>query len=480
LSSVAPGTERLLLVDDEPGIRTTVSRALKQAGYLCDLAASGLDAKRRVEEEAYDLVISDIRMQGVSGIDLLRHIRGVSPDTPVILISAYATLDDAIQAIQLGGARDLVQKAPGFEDLLQKRVGDILETRRLKARLATLEAAQGPADRERRLIGRSPALREVLSLVDRIAPTQSTVLIRGESGTGKERVAREIHLASGRRDAAFVSINCGALPDELLESELFGHVKGSFTGAVSTKKGLFEVAHGGTLLLDEIGETSPAMQVKLLRVLQERTLRRVGGTEEIAVDVRVIAATNQDLALMVQERRFREDLFYRINVIPIVVPPLRDRPSDIPLLADHFLSRFRESMGKHIVRISDAAMTLLERYPWPGNVRELENVIERAVALELTGEVSPESMSREVRGTAAATPTDQAVELPAEGFDLEAHLELRRETFMRRALERASGVQSRAAAQVGMTFRSFRYFARKYGLTSGREATAETGEAGEE
>ena len=460
---------RLLFVDDEQGLRKTVSHLLGREGYQFDLAASGEEAKRKVEEEVYDLVITDIRMPDCSGLEVLRHVREVSPETTVMLVSAYASLEYAIEALKLG-ARDLVIKNPGFIEELKIRVRNLLKGRNLEAENVRLRRALRSRYQVEGIIGGSPAMQEVHSMVERIAPTNSTVLVTGESGTGKELIAKAIHYNSLRRDGSFISINCGALPETLLESELFGHVKGAFTGAINPKKGLFEVAHGGTILLDEIGETSMAMQVKLLRVLQERKLRRVGGTEEIEIDVRVIAATNQDLETMVRDRRFREDLFYRINVIPIRVPSLRERTSDIPMLAEHFLTRFRESMGKPIARISDEAMELLEHYSWPGNVRELENVIERAVALEISEVISADSLNREVRSSPAAAPLSQLDPIPSSGFDLESHLEGRRASYMQVALDSAGGVQARAARLLGMSFRSFRYFARKYGLTTSREA----------
>jgi two-component system response regulator PilR (NtrC family) len=291
-------------------------------------------------------------------------------------------------------------------------------------------------------------------------------MVSGESGTGKELVAKAVHFQSGRRECPFVSINCGALPDELLESELFGHMKGSFTGATANKKGLFEVANGGTIFLDEIGETSSAMQIKLLRVLQERTIRRVGGTEEINVDVRVITATNQDLEAMVREKKFREDLYYRINVIAIQMPALREKPEDLPALAEHFLDKYRRLVGKPIEGgISQAAMECLESYDWPGNVRQLENVIERAVALETAEQIQPESLPAEVRrGSRGGGQID--ISLPDGGIDLEQHLEKLRKRYMLEAMNRSASVQTRAAELLGMTFRSFRYFAKKYDLTN--------------
>jgi two-component system response regulator PilR (NtrC family) len=305
----------------------------------------------------------------------------------------------------------------------------------------------------------------IFQLIQRVAGTGSTIMISGESGTGKELIARAAHYSSPRAERSFVSINCGALPDELLESELFGHMKGSFTGATNHKKGLFEAANGGTIFLDEIGETSPAMQIKLLRVLQERKIRRVGGTEEIDVDVRVITATNQDLEKMVREKAFREDLYYRINVIAIRMPALREKREDIPALAEHFLEKYRAVVGKAVPGgISQAAMECLESYDWPGNVRQLENVIERAVALETTSEIRPESLPTEVRERRLEVDVP-LVSLPAAGLDLETHLEDLRRRYMQAALERCANVQTRAAELLGMTFRSFRYFAKKYDLS---------------
>jgi two-component system response regulator PilR (NtrC family) len=305
----------------------------------------------------------------------------------------------------------------------------------------------------------------VFELIESVAKTTSTVLVTGESGTGKELVARALHFHSLRRDQPFVALNCGALPETLLESELFGHMRGAFTGAEFTKKGLVEVAEGGTIFLDEIGEMTPMMQVKLLRVLQERRFRRVGGTEEIAADIRVVAATNQDLPKLAAEGRFREDLYYRINVIPIQLPSLRERREDIPLIAQHFLEKYREQMGKPLAAISGEAMALLERYHWPGNIRELENVIERAVALERTPTVLPESLPPQVRGTQSpGGGGGDVAPLPDAGFDLEQHVQSVERRYLAQALERAGGVQVRAAELLGMSFRSFRYYAKKYNL----------------
>jgi two-component system response regulator PilR (NtrC family) len=305
-------------------------------------------------------------------------------------------------------------------------------------------------------------MQDVFDLVETVAPTNSTILVTGESGTGKELVARAVHTNSLRRDQAFVALNCGALPETLLESELFGHVRGAFTGAATTKKGLLEAAERGTVFLDEISEMSTMMQVKLLRVLQERKFRRVGGTEEIDADIRIIAATNRDLAKAVSDGVFREDLYYRINVIPIHLPPLRERREDIPLLAEHFLGRYREQMGKKVTGLSREAVRLLETYHWPGNIRELENVIERAVALETSPVILPDTLSPVLRGRSPKTAA--LVDLPESGFNLEAHVQDIERGYLAEALRRAGGVQSRAADILGMTFRSFRYYAKKYSL----------------
>jgi two-component system response regulator PilR (NtrC family) len=310
------------------------------------------------------------------------------------------------------------------------------------------------------IIGRSDVMAAVFRLIETVAPTTSTILISGESGTGKELVARAIHFNSPRRDRPFVALNCGALPETLLESELFGHMRGAFTGAATTKKGLIELAERGTVFLDEIAEMTPMVQVKLLRVLQDRRFRRLGGLDEIEADIRIIAATNQDLTRMVAENKFREDLFYRINVIPIHLPPLRERREDVPLLADHFLGRYREQMGKRVTGISGEAMALLMAYRWPGNIRELENVIERAVALEQTPVILPDSLSPVVRG--GSLKPGSVVDLPDSGFQLEDHVQQIERGYITEALRRAGGVQSRAAEILGMTFRSFRYYAKKY------------------
>jgi two-component system response regulator PilR (NtrC family) len=451
------------------------------------VADGGTQAASRIAKDpVYDLVITDVSMPGMTGLELLRHVRKVSPESSVILMTAYGSKETAIEALN-DGAAYYVEKPFDLDEMRvvarrtidQKRIAS--ENADLKSENRGLKAELKGRYRFEGLVGRSGKMKAIFQLIERVAGTGSTIVVSGESGTGKELIARAIHYNSGRGDQSFVSINCGALPDELLESELFGHMKGSFTGAVVTKKGLFEVADGGTIFLDEIGETTPAMQIKLLRVLQERVIRRVGGTEEIPVEVRVITATNQDLEKMVREKTFREDLFYRINVIPIRMPALREKPEDIPALAEHFLEKYKASMGKPLHGISEEAMECLEAYHWPGNVRELENVIERAVALEPGNVIQAESLPRELRGGHGGRGELDVV-LRDSGIDLERHLEELRRRYMAEAMERAHGVQTRAAEILGMTFRSFRYFAKKYGLTRGEVisgAEAAAAEAGD-
>ena len=464
----------ILLVEDEKSMRDLLAMMLRKEGYAVETAETGEKAVDLVRKPGlYDLMISDISMPGMDGLQVLRHARSVSPETSVILMTAYGSKETAIQALN-EGATYYVEKPFDLDEIKvvvrktfdQKQIAvqceDLkVQNRDLRAELKQKYSFEG-------LVGRSSKMRSIFELIERVAATGSTIMLSGESGTGKELIARAIHYNSGRGENPFVSINCGALPDELLESELFGHVKGAFTGATCSKEGLFEVANGGTIFLDEIGETSPAMQIKLLRVLQERRIRRVGGTEEIDVDVRVITATNQDLGRMVSEKDFREDLFYRINVIPIKMPALREKPEDIPALVEHFLHKHSELMGKRICGISMGAMECLESYDWPGNVRQLENVVERAVALEAGEVIEPESLPAEVRDGEVPHRRLEVV-LPESGIDLDRHLEELRRLHMVEAMERSGGVQTRAAELLGMTFRSFRYFAKKYELT-GREA----------
>ena len=457
--------QRLLVVEDESNLRKVLSTLLKRGGYRVDLAEDGTRGCEMLSREIYDLVITDLRLPGVSGIEVLRASKAQYPDTPVIIITAYSTDETAEEARSLGAFNYILK--PFDADKIMADVGIALEWKRLGRLMSSVEGKYGFD----RLVARSIKMKEIMEAVAQVAPTNSTVLLTGESGTGKELVARAIHHNSPRRDHAFISINCGALPDDLLESELFGHTKGSFTGAVANKKGFFEEADGGTIFLDEIGDTSPAMQIKLLRALQEKKIRRVGGSEEIAVDVRVITATNRDLEAMVSQNTFRDDLYYRINVIPLKLSPLRERKEDISHLAYHFFDRYKQEMGKKTTSISDEAMAALTAYDWPGNIRELQNVIERAVVLESTDSIGAESLPLELRNR-QVVGRQAMVNLDEKGLDLEGMLEEIREHYMREALTMRGGVQSQAARLLGMSFRSFRYFAKKYNMVERAQAAA--------
>ena len=460
---------RILVVDDEPSMREMLRIVLRRDGYDVVLAENGRQAIEHLQREPVDLLLSDIRMPDVSGVEVLRTAKDLNRDIVAFMMTAFASTETAVEAMRLG-AVDYFTK-PFSMDELRLKVRQHLETSRLKQENVLLKRALNSRHAFSNIIGVSEAMRAVFSTIELVANTSSTVLVGGESGTGKELVARAIHFNSLRRDRPFVAVNCGAVPETLLESELFGHVRGAFTGADSNKKGLIEVAEGGTIFLDEIGEMTPPMQVKLLRVLQDRRFRRLGGTEEVQADVRVITATNQDLPKLVDQGKFREDLFYRINVLSIQLPALRDRAEDIPLLAEHFLEHFASQMGKPVRTISADAMRLLQAHTWRGNVRELQNAIERAVALEQRETILPETLPEEIRKGAGAAPLQPAAapsapELPAfgEGFDLEARGEEFYRHYMSLALERAGGVQVKAAEMLGMSFRSFRYYAKKFNL----------------
>ena len=452
--------KRILIVDDEPSMRDMLAIMLRKDGYDPVVAAGRTEAAAVLTRGAVDLVITDVRLRDGDGIEILRHVKAGSPETAVIVMTAYGTTEAAVAAMKLG-AHDYITK-PFDVDELKIVVRGALEKQRLEEENRRLKSELRIRDGLDQIIGVSSAMSAVLDLVRSVASTNSTILIAGESGTGKELVARAVHALSPRRDAPFVSVNCGALPDSLLESELFGHMKGAFTDAHQNKKGLFEAAHRGTLFLDEVGETSPSMQVKLLRVLQERRVRRLGGNEEVEVDVRVISATNVPLETLIEEKRFREDLFYRLQVIPIRTPPLRERREDIPLLAEHFLERFSRDMQKSVVKITEEAMGILQRYSWPGNVRELENAIERAVALETTEAVLPERLPEALRGPSRAPA--QVVLGPA--FKLDEHLRAIEVESLRQALGQTAGDRAEAARILGISLRSLRYLIQKHGLAT--------------
>src|SRR5579863_1933911 len=372
----------ILVCDDERSICEMLDIALRRDGHRVETVQSGQAAKNKIDGNLFDLIITDIKMPNIDGIEVLRHAHRVSPDSPVILITAVDDYEAAVEAVKAGGASDYIRKSPGLVDEIKLTISRVLEKISLSKQNFALRRDAASHNSLDNIIGSGAAMEQLKSTVRTVASTASTVLIHGESGTGKELVARAVHICSPRATEPFVSVNCGAFPETLLESELFGYLKGAFTGANQNKRGLFEVAGGGTIFLDEISEMTLAMQVKLLRVLQERTVRPVGGTSEIPIDVRVIAATNRDLDKAVAENLFREDLYYRLNVIPVRVPPLRERPEDISLLVNHFLKKYAAAAGRSILRVHKDSLNTLCGYEWPGNVRQLENTVERAVALE--------------------------------------------------------------------------------------------------
>jgi two-component system response regulator PilR (NtrC family) len=425
------------------------------------VAGDAAAALQRAAQGDLDLVITDLRLGRDSGIDVLRGVKEQSPSTEVVMVTAFATTENAIQAMKLG-AYDYVQK-PFKVDELKLVVAKALERRALVAENRALRRHAGPMA-ELDLLGSTPAIQEVREVVEKVAPGRTTVLISGESGVGKEVVARAIHRRSGRSDQPFVAINCGAIPEGLIESELFGHEKGSFTGASEARAGLFEVAGTGTLFLDEIGELPPPMQVRLLRALQERRIRRVGGTRDLTVAARIVAATNRDLTEEVRRGNFREDLFYRLNVISIHVPPLRERREDIPAFLGHYLTRFAVEQGRPVPRLSPEAERVLLAHDWPGNVRELANVIERAMALTSAEVLEPSALPPALRERAASPPALDPPRLPEAGIDLQAHLAAIERAMLEEALARTGGVKTEAARLLSVTFRSLRYRLAKYGI----------------
>ena len=460
---------RLLIADDEESLLDFLSLLFQQEGYEVETALSAEAARKALAARSYDLVLCDILMPDGNGLDILKEIKAGNPNAAVIMMTAYTSTKSAIEAMRLG-AYDYISKPFDVEEL--KIVAQkALEKAELVDENVYLRRELEQKYTFNNIIGKSPRMQAIFSLIERVARTSSTVLIHGESGTGKELIARAIHFASPRASRRFLSINCGALPENLLESELFGHERGAFTGAVREKKGLFQEADRGTLFLDEIGEMTPSMQVKLLRALQEKTVRKVGGNAEEPVDVRIIAATNQELEERIAQGEFREDLFYRINVIPIHLPPLRQRREDIPLLVDFFLGKYSRQMEISARQISVDAMKMLEGYDWPGNVRELENLVERALALSHSETVTTRDLP--IHLLTNRRSNSDLITLPEEGLDLEAYLEDIRAQLMAQALDRTGGVQTQAAELLGMSFRSFRYYAKKAGLKGGESGEAE-------
>jgi len=453
----------VLIVDDEPSILEILEILLKDEGMDVRKCTSGRNALALIREQPVDVVISDIRMPDLSGVDLLREAKQFSPDTTFILITAFASTETAIEALQ-HGAFDYLTKPFKMEEV-RKVLRNALDQKQLKQEAAAVksgvEAQVGQklfhALYRSRLVGKSQKMLDVYRTIGTVATGESTILITGESGTGKELVARAIHEASARKDGPFVSINCGAFPETLLESELFGYMKGAFTGAAGNKKGLFESADGGSIFLDEIGETTPAMQVKLLRVLQERKLRPLGGSGEIPVNVRVLAATNRNLQSGIRHGTFREDLYYRVAVITLHLPSLRERAEDIELLSFHFLRHYAEKAGKGVSGISPDALRCLQNYHWPGNVRELENTIERAVALETTETVQLERLPKAVVLNLPATTTCDSIPLPEGRLDLEEFISEVESSLICRALKQADGNQTLAAQYLNITKGSLRH-----------------------
>lgn len=460
--------EKILVVDDEQSLREVLSIMLKRAGYAVTIAMDGEDAVELLQKEIFDLVITDLRMPKVDGMEVLKAVKSASPETVVLIITAFASADSAVEAMKQG-AYDYLTK-PFQVDEVQLIIRNALEKRRLTTENMLLKREMASQSSFAQLVGQSEAIQRVFEVVRKVADSKSNVLICGESGTGKELVARAIHYNSVRSALPFVAVNCSAVPETLLESELFGHMKGSFTGAIANKAGLFEIANGGTIFLDEIGDTTPTIQVKLLRVIQEREFRRVGGSQDIKVDVRVVAATNKDLEKAVADGSFREDLYYRLDVIPIRLPPLRMRTGDIPLLVNHFLERFAKESGKPKPVFSSDAMHVLLEHEWRGNVRELENLIERVVAFSVDGPVT----DADVRGwlhRPTAPPPAQGVplDLTDEGLDLEGLINGIEKDLLLKALERSKWVKKKAARMLRLNTRSFRYRLEKYAIKGGRD-----------
>ncbi len=455
--------EKILVVDDELSMREFLEIMLLKEGYDVITARNGFEALEIIEKEPVDLIITDIRMNGIDGLQVLKKSKEINSDTVVIMISAYASAETAVQAMK-EGAYDYLPK-PFRIDEIKKVIRDALDSRKHSTdeKQATRDVLHFGL-----LVGESPQMYKVYDMINKVASTPSNILLTGESGTGKELVARAIHKKSDRKDGPFVAVNCGGMPESLMESELFGYKKGAFTGATSTKQGLVEAAKGGTLFLDEIGELSTPLQVKLLRLIQEKTYKMVGGTEDIKADVRFISATNQDLEKKIIDGSFREDLYYRLNVIHIRIPPLRERSGDIPLLAHYFLEKYSRQFGKEIRKISTYALDILKDYNFPGNVRELENIIERSVALESSNIVLPDSLTLSAykkKKTQEILDPGQMV-LPREGLKLDELLSDIEKELLTQALTITQGAKQKAAELLGISFRSLRYRLEKYGLGS--------------
>ena len=452
----------ILIVDDEQSYRQLLSLVFEADGNNIRTAMNGRQALELLQEEPADIIISDVKMPDMDGIEMLRAVRETLPDIGVVLMTAFASVETAREAFKLG-ADDFITKPFDVEEL-KLIVKKTLEKQALIDENRAFKRAQRDRGSVKNIVGTSGVMNAIFQMIETVAEVQSTVLVTGESGTGKELVARAIHDLSPRAEKPFISINCGAFTETLLESELFGYIKGSFTGANTNRKGLFEAAHGGTIFLDEIGEMSPAMQVKLLRVLQERKVRPVGAHDEQSIDARVIAATNRDLKQMSEEGTFREDLFYRVSVIPIHLPPLRERSEDISQLIDHFVKKFCDQAGKTLT-ISPKTVQILENYAWHGNVRELEHTIERAVALERSDEIQPEQLPDHITNYNPQR-INAEFSLPDDGINLVTHLDNLEKTYVVEALRKSAGNQTKAADLLHMQVRSLRHLLDKHNIRS--------------
>jgi two-component system response regulator PilR (NtrC family) len=455
----------LLVVDDDLSMREMLEVMLTSEGYHVECAEDGTKAVRMLEKKDYDLILCDIRMGSVGGLQVLREAKIRRPQTVVIMISAFATTETAVEAMT-EGAYDYIPK-PFNVDEVKQTIRNALERKTLEREKEILDAELKKTCHFKRIVGNSPVMMKIYKTIKQVADTRTNLLITGESGTGKELIARAVHENSARCDKPFTVIHCGGIPETLMESELFGHRKGAFTGAIDDKKGLFEVTGGGTVFLDEVAELSPAIQVKILRVVQEKAFKPVGETRDVEVDVRIISATNKNLEDEVIAGNFREDLFYRLNVIHIDVPPLRERMEDLPALAQHFLEKYAGEMGKSIHKLSSYALDMLARYDFPGNARELENMIERSVAMATTNIILPESLAlstykREKESAKKHEFLD--FDIPTTGFDLDALLADAERGYLLKALEMTEGVKQKAAELLGISFRSLRYRLQKLGL----------------
>lgn len=456
---------KILIVDDDPSIRNMLAIVLKKSGYDVTGANNGKAGLDNLKKGAFDLVISDIKMPDISGIELLKKIKSINPEIPVIMITAYASANDAVEAMKLG-AEDYITK-PFNLDELKIIIDRAIYKRNMEKENVLLKSRLTAKEKFENIVGINPKMQEIFETIDTISKTDSTVLITGESGTGKELISRAIHNKSDRSHNKFISINCGALPENLLESELFGHTRGAFTDAHKDKKGLFEVADKGTLFLDEIGEMSQKMQVKLLRALQERRIRKVGGNEEIDINVRIISATNKDLGEEMKSGSFRSDLFYRLNVISIKVPPLRERRDDIPLLLEYFLKIYNEKFNRHIEGFGKGVLDLFLNYSWPGNIREVENFVERAVALEKETYVTVKSLPSELiynisSKVTAAGDIDEL--LQDENFDFQEYIDEMSKKIILKAFQLSNSNMKKTAGRLKLNYRSLRYLMDKYDL----------------